>query len=142
MLGCPSRENSQSTSNLCRRDHFQLLLQSSKVPLHRTLGKLGPGHHWVLFQRPLDQRVLAGLVKVRNAVSVAKIIPRLTRRLNPVESRLEPIIRPRHEQVPDVTNDLACLRLHLGPFVSNAELSHGFPTGTNLQPTLPFFLKQ
>ena len=129
-------------SSSSRRDRLQLLLQSSKIPLHRTLGKLSPSDHRILLQRPLDQSILTRLIEISNAAPITKIVPGLARRLNPMESRLKHVVRPRHEQVPDITDDRLSARFDFGPFVPYPEFSDHLAPRTDLQPTLPFLLKE
>ncbi|KUI54448.1 Subtilisin-like protease 2 [Cytospora mali] len=131
---------------LCRvRDPtllLHLLLQGGEVRVHSIRDKLTPRDLRILLLRPLDERVLAGLVEEGDRIPLPVVVTRLARRLDPVERRLEAVVRPAHEHVSDVADDSAGLIPDLRPGVAERKLGHRLAAGTDLQPALSFTLEQ
>lgn len=59
-----------------------------------------------------------------------------------MESTLESIIRPRHQEVSDITDDVPGTKFDFGPFIAESELGDYFSTRTDLKTTLSFPLKE
>ncbi|KUI63811.1 Subtilisin-like protease 2 [Cytospora mali] len=113
-----------------------------EVRVHSIRDELTPRDLRILLLRPLDERVLAGLVEEGDRIPLPVVITRLARRLDPVERRLEAVVRPAHEHVADVADDSAGLVPDLRPGVAQRKLGHRLAAGADLQPGLSFTLEQ
>lgn len=135
------------------------LLERGIVTLYSGLGELRTRHHRIFLQRPLDFAVAVGVVEEGQAVSLAIVIDGgVSGRLDPVESTLETIIRPGHQEIPAVQNpesrqptrmsrcshvadNLPLHRANLCPLVPQPKFGKYLPPRTYLQPALPWPLE-
>lgn len=101
----------------------QLLLKSSKVPLHSSLRESLSSRQWVLLQRSLDLSVSTRLIEESNAIAFTPKVGGFRWGLHSVESALEAVIGPTHEHVTDVADDGVAFwgGFDFGPCVSIAK---------------------
>jgi len=59
-----------------------------------------------------------------------------------MKGTLEPIIRPAHQHIPNIANNLSRRRLDLGPHIANPEARDGFPPRADLEPALACALEE
>lgn len=109
---------------------------------HRFCGKLLSRDQWVLLSRPLYLRILTRLIEERNAIPLTPVIAVFLRSFDTMERALEPIVRPAHEQIANVADNGARLKLHLGPRLTGRPLRDHLPTRAYLQARLALALEE
>lgn len=110
--------------------------------IHSICNELPPRDLRVLLLWPLDERILARLVEERDRVALSVVVARLCRRLDAVERRLEPVVRPAHQHVSNVADYGAWFEVDLCPGVIQRKLGHGLTSGADLETALALALEE